>query len=66
MNIVGTNFTPRFIGISNVLDMGKQNCNTESKALPKLRWLVVGLSTRKPSFVPGSFHARCAVDKVVL
>jgi hypothetical protein len=34
--------------------------------VPWLRWLVIGLSPRRPGFVPGSVHVGCVVDKVAL
>jgi hypothetical protein len=35
-------------------------------AVPWLRWLVVGLSPRRPGFAPESIHLRFVVDNVVL
>jgi hypothetical protein len=35
-------------------------------AVPWLRWLVTGLSPRRPGFAPGSIHVGFAVDKVAL
>jgi hypothetical protein len=36
------------------------------KAVPWLRWLVAGLSPRRPGFEPGSIHVGFVVDKVAL
>jgi hypothetical protein len=37
-----------------------------SVAVPWLRSLVAGLSSRRPGFAPGSSHVRFVVDKVAL
>jgi hypothetical protein len=36
------------------------------KAVPWLRSLVVGLSSRRPGFTPGSIHVGFVVEKVAL
>jgi hypothetical protein len=37
-----------------------------SKAVPWLRWLVAGLSLRRPGLAPGSIHVGFVVGKVAL
>jgi hypothetical protein len=46
-----------------VEDMRKQ---TPPMAVPWLRWLVAGLSPRRPGFHPGSVHVGFVVDNVAL
>jgi hypothetical protein len=36
------------------------------RAVPRLRWLVAGLSPRRSGFAPGSIHVGFVVDKVAL
>jgi hypothetical protein len=36
------------------------------KAVPWLRWLVIGLSPQRTRFAPGSVHVRFVMDKVAL
>jgi hypothetical protein len=43
------------------------NClNSTAQAVPWLRRLVAGISSRRPGFDPGSFDVRFVVDKVAL
>jgi hypothetical protein len=39
---------------------------TNSQAMPWLRWLAAGLSLQRPSFVLASTHVEFLVDKVAL
>jgi hypothetical protein len=38
----------------------------EGSTVPWVRWLVAGLSPRRPGFAPGSVHVGFVVDKVAL
>jgi hypothetical protein len=46
--------------------MVKDESMAEEQAVPWLRWLVAGLSPRRPGFNPGSVHVEFEVDKVAL
>jgi hypothetical protein len=48
------------------MDVSIKDCYVPKTAIPRLRWLVAGLSPRVHGFMPGSVHVRFMVDKETL
>jgi hypothetical protein len=55
-----------FLGSFSPCDSGTVQAVPLYRAVPKLRWLVAGVSLRRAGFAPGSIHLGFVVDKVAL